>query len=335
MMKLDLDQASLFARIALAHVRREYPNKLDHVLQEAADALPPRVLHPVFYGSYDWHSCVHGYWLLLRLLRTFPQIPEAAAIRSLADEMLVPEKVAGELAYLQRPSSLGFERPYGWAWLLKLHAESASHGNQRWASALQPMADLLAVRFRNYLPKLTYPIRTGTHLNTAFAIVLALDWADRFDASLAASLRERAVAWFGNDRDAQAWEPCGDDFHSSVLVVALCMQRAVPETRFRGWFHALLPRLATGEPATLFKPATVSDRTDGKIAHLDGLNLSRAWCWRALVSSVEDRSLQALLEQAADRHLEASLPHVKGDYMGEHWLATYALLALQGDLASG
>jgi hypothetical protein len=332
MTQLDIDRASHFARIALGHVRRQYPNVLVHVLHGPADALPPRTLHPIFYGSFDWHSCVHGYWLLFRLLRSFPQLPEAAAIRSLADEMLVPEKVSGELAYLERPGSGGFERPYGWAWLLKLHAELARHEDQRWAHVLQPLASAFATRFRNHLPKLTYPIRTGTHFNTAFAIVLALDWADRFDAPLAALMRERAVDWFGGNRDAQAWEPSGDDFLSPVLVVALCMQRVLPDPAFRDWLQEFLPRLGANEPAVLFEPATVSDRGDGKIAHLDGLNISRAWCWQSIASVVSDRSLRARLEQAANHHLDASLPHVVGDYMGEHWLATFALLALQGDL---
>lgn len=332
MMQLDLHQASHFARIALGHVQREYPNILVHVLHEPADALPPRALHPIFYGSFDWHSCVHGYWLLFRLLRTFPELPEAAAIRALGDSMLVREKVHGELAYLQRPGSSGFERPYGWAWLLKLHTELSLHSEQRWAKALQPLAYAFATRFRDHLPKLTYPIRTGTHFNTAFAIVLALDWADRFDAPLAALMRERAAVWYGGDRDAPAWEPGGDDFLSPTLMIALCMQRVFPDGVYREWFERFLPRLDASEPAVLFEPAVVSDRSDGKIAHLDGLNISRAWCWRSIASTVHSALLRTRLERTAERHLQASLPHIAGDYMGEHWLATFALLALQGDL---
>lgn len=331
MTHISTTTASHFARIALSHIRREYPNLLMHVLQGPEDALPPRELHPIFYGSFDWHSCVHGYWLLMRLLRTHPDLPEAAQIRALADEMLVPEKVDGELAYLERPGTAGFERPYGWAWLLKLHAELAQHDNRSWAEALEPLARAFARRFHEHLPKLTYPIRVGTHFNTAFAIVLALDWADRFDAPLATLMRTRARDWFEGDRNIQAWEPGGDEFLSPTLMAALCMARVLPLPEFRAWFARFFPQLEAGEPATLFVPATVSDRSDGKIAHLDGLNLSRAWCWRSLAAAVDNAALSARLEDAAVQHLGASLPHVAGDYMGEHWLATFALLAEEGD----
>ncbi len=326
---IETATASNFARIALGHVRREYPYKLDHVLTGDADALPPRALHPIFHGSFDWHSCVHGYWLLARLLRLHPDLPEAAAIRALFDEMLVPEKAAGELAYLDRPHSTGFERPYGWGWLLKLHAELARH-DAPWAEALEPLAHAFAARFMIYLPKLTYPIRVGTHFNTAFALVLALDWAEGRDPALARLIRERAPAWFAADRDCQAWEPGGDEFLSSALTEALLMRRTLDRDAFVAWFTAFLPRLSSSEPRSLFDPAFVSDRSDGKIAHLDGLNLSRAWCWRAIAADLPDAARAAALDAAA-RHLDASLPHVAGDYMGEHWLATFALLAMAGD----
>jgi Protein of unknown function (DUF2891) len=309
--------AACFARIALGHVRNEYPHKLDHVLSAAQDARAPSDLHPVFYGSFDWHSCVHGYWLLLTIRRLFPDLEESAGITSLANEMLTPDKLGVELAYLSRPYSAGFERPYGWAWLLALHREAARHRGTGWAKALAPLACAFAERFRAYLPKLTYPIRTGTHFNTAFALILALEWAEAMDADLAALIRTRANDYFGSDRDCPAWEPGGDEFLSSALVEALCMRRTLPQAGFRSWFEAYLPRLRQAEPKTLFTPAFVSDRSDGKIAHLDGFNLSRAWCWRALGRP-----------ELAENHLEASLPHVAGDYMGEHWLATFALLAL-------
>jgi hypothetical protein len=248
-------------------------------------------------------------------------------VTELADEMLTPAKVAGELAYLDRAYTGGFERPYGWAWLLALHAEAVLQDRQDWAEALEPLALAFAERFMGYLPKLTYPIRTGTHFNTAFALIFVLEWAEDRHPPLAALLRQRAADWFGEDRDCSGWEPGGDDFLSSALVEALCMRRVLGPEPFRIWFGGFLPRLAAGEPRSLFRPAIVSDRADGKIAHLDGFNLTRAWCWRGLADAL-DPNLAKVARETADAHLAASLPHVSGDYMGEHWLATFALLAL-------
>jgi hypothetical protein len=314
--KLDAEMASRFAGIALGHVTKEYPHKLDHVLASDADAQSPRVLHPVFYGSFDWHSSVHQPWTLLTLRRLFPNMPQAADIAALADASFTPEKLAIEIAYLDRPLAGGFERPYGWAWLLYLHLEASRH-DQPWAEELKPLARAFADRLRHYLAILTYPIRVGTHFNTAFALILSLEWAGQYDVPLAELIRDRARHWFGADRDCQAWEPGGDEFLSSALVEALCMARVLPPAELEDWFAGFLPRLADRAPATLFTPAVVSDRSDGKIAHLDGLNLSRSWCWRALG-----------YPQHAEVHLTAAMPHVSGDYMGEHWLASFALLAL-------
>ncbi len=313
------------ARIALGHVAKEYPHKLDHVLTSDADALSPRVLHPIFFGSFDWHSCVHGWWTLLTLRRMFPQIKQASAIAELADSTFTREKVAVELAYLDLPSSRGFERPYGWAWLLQLHLEATRHEEQ-WATELEPLARAFAKRLSAYLPVLTYPIRVGTHFNTAFALVLSLEWAEQFDGLLAELIRVRALHWFGKDRDCQAWEPGGDEFLSSALIEALCMSRTYPAD-FSAWFGHFLPGFAQRQPATLFEAAIVSDRSDGKIAHLDGVNLSRSWCFRSIAPLLPGTE-QGVANAAADEHLAASLPHISGDYMGEHWLATFALLAL-------
>ena len=310
-MRLDATLSTRMAQIALGHVAKEYPHKLDHVMESDADALPPRELHPIFFGSFDWHSCVHGWWSLLTLHRLCPN----SEIAKLADATFTPQKVAAELTYLDRPSSRGFERPYGWGWLLYLHLEAGRHA-QGWAEALEPLARAFANRLRDYLAILTYPIRVGTHFNTAFALILALEWADALDAGLAHMIRESSLHWFGADRDCQAWEPGGDEFLSPALIEALCMARAHPGL-FPIWFERFLPRLRAREPATLFTPAIVSDRTDGKIAHLDGLNLSRAWCWRELG-----------YPEHADTHLAAAMPHLSGDYMGEHWLQSFALLAL-------
>ncbi len=320
------ETASRFAQAALGHVVREYPNKLDHVMAGDADALGPRALHPIFYGSFDWHSCVHGYWTLATLLRLHPGLPEAPAIRALLDDAFTPEKVAAEVAYLARPESRGFERPYGWAWLLKLQAELLAH-DAPWAATMQPLADAFVARYRAFLPIADYPIRAGVHSNTAFALALAADYADATgDADFRALLAAKAVAWYGDDRACQAWEPSGDDFLSPALVEALAMRRLLPEG-FAAWFAAFLPDLADRRPATLFAPPSVSDRTDGKIAHLDGLSLSRAWCWRAVAKDTPP-AVAAVALEAADLHLTTALPHVTGDYMGEHWLASFALLAM-------
>ena len=321
--------ASSFARIALGHVTREYPNKLDHVLEGPADARGPRDLHPIFYGSFDWHSCVHGYWLLASLLRREPGIPEAPAIRALFDGAFTAANVAGEVGYLARPSSRGFERPYGWGWLLKLQAELMAH-DAPWAAVHQPLAEAFADRFKDFLPKAHYPIRTGVHSSTAFAVALAQDYAVAAgDTALSGLFAEKVRAWYLADRDAPAWEPSGDEFLSATLMEAECLRRLLPPEDFAPWFKAFLPRAAQRQPATLFTPAVVTDRTDGKIAHLDGLNFSRAWCWRELAATLPpDDPLSAVAEATAQEHMAASLPHVAGDYMGEHWLASFALLAL-------
>ena len=324
--KLSAELAETFARIALGHVTREYPHKLDHVLVCDSDALSPRTLHPIFYGSFDWHSCVHGWWTLLTLRRLFPDIESAAAIDALASDSFTADKVAAELAYLNRPLSRGFERPYGWAWLLALHLEASRHEARDWGHQLEPLARAFAQRLRDYVEILTYPIRVGTHFNSAFALILSLEWAQANDGDLADGIRQRTIGWFDKDRDCQAWEPGGDEFLSSALTEALCMARAHP-ARFPEWFGGFLPRLADREPASLFEPAIVSDRSDGKIAHLDGLNLSRAWCWRGIAPLLTEPERSTALA-AADDHLSVAMPHIAGDYMGEHWLATFALLAL-------
>lgn len=330
---LTPDLASRFARLALAHVEREYPNKPDHVMNGAPDVRSPRELHPLFFGSFDWHSCVHGYWLLATLLRRFPDIDSAAEIRELFERRLNAEHVAGEVAYLAQPSRAGFERPCGWAWLLMLSAELHRHRDEvgrRQYGALKPLAHAFVERFTEFLPKATYPIRVGTHHNSTFAIALALEYAREIDDKrFRRLLGGRAASWFAKDEDCQAWEPGGDDFLSSALMEAECMRRSLEVAEFNAWLDHFLPRLAAREPATLFVPATVSDRSDGKIAHLDGLNLSRAWCWRSIARSLPQGDVRrALALETAEQHIGASLPHIAGDYAGEHWLATLALLAL-------
>ncbi|MBL8875259.1 MAG: DUF2891 domain-containing protein [Phycisphaerae bacterium] len=330
-----------FVAVVLSHAQREYPNKLDHVMNSAAEVKGPRELHPIFYGSFDWHSCVHGHWLLVRGLRLYPALAQAAEIRQILDSLYTEENVAKETAYLAQQLRGTFERPYGWAWLLKLAAElrapcvegvgkATIESLLKWERALSPLTDAFVGRFMAFLPKATYPIRVGTHHNTAFAIALSLDYARGVnDRALADALTAKARQWYGNDVNYPAWEPDGSDFQSPGLVEAECMRRVLPREEFVAWFGRFLPKLAEQQPKTLFTPALVSDRTDGQITHLDGLNLSRAWCWRAIATALPaEDARRTLAEGAYQKHLEAALPHVTGDYMGEHWLATFAMLAL-------
>jgi len=322
-MKPTRELASHFAKTALGHVTREWPNKMDHVLTGPEDIKGPRELHPIFYGSFDWHSCVHSHWLLAKLLRLFPDLPEGGEIRALLDDQFTPAKVAGEVAYLARPSARGFERPYGWAWLLKLQSELVRH-DAPWAAAMKPLADAFVQRFRDYLPLAIYPTRAGVHSNTAFALILARDYAKAAgNADFAALLADKARDWYGDDRNVTVREPSQSDFLSPTLVVAACMKGVMSGNEFAQWLGDYLASL----PDALLTPATVTDRSDGQIAHLDGLNLSRAWCWR-LVADALDGPARAQVDKAVAALLKSALDHVAGDYMGEHWLASFALLAL-------
>lgn len=331
---LTRELASKFANLALAHLTREYPNKLTHSLAGPEDVKSPRALHPIFYGSYDWHSCVHGYWLVLHLIERFPDLPEAARIVAVVDEHFTAANVAGERAYLDLPHNLGFERPYGWAWLLALSAQLHSlklSDAARWAKTFAPLTQVFVERFQTFLPKATYPLRVGTHFNMAFALALTLDFARQTSHSqLEALIVSTAERWFLHDVGCQAWEPAGDEFLSPSLMEAELMRRVLPPAQFVDWFGRFLPDLGAKKPATLFEPVTVTDRTDGKIAHLDGLNLSRAWCQRSLARALPAQDIRrAVLFDSAERHLQSALPHVAGDYMGEHWLGTFATLALE------
>jgi hypothetical protein len=321
---LDQATAGRFAALTLGHLTREWPYKLDQTLGGPGDLALPQTLHPIFHGSYDWHSCVHGWWQVMRLARLFPAMPAAAAVEALADRMLVAERAAGELAYLARPTTGSFERPYGWGWLLALHDELALRPDHGWAAAIEPLARAFAARFADYLPKLVYPVRSGKHDCTAFALVHALRWARTHDAALATLIEARAREWFGADRDCRPWEPSGEDFLSATLCEAVLM-RDVLGASFEGWLSDFLPDPFGAAAACLQAPALVSDRSDGRLAHLDGVNLSRAWGWRSIADALPD---PVRARSIADAHLAAALPHLADDYMGEHWLATFALLAL-------
>jgi hypothetical protein len=331
--------ADRFAALALKCVRQEYPNKPDHVLNGEGEVLAPRAMHPAFYGCFDWHSSVHGHWMLVNLLRHHPRMAHAAGIRAVLDENLAPERIAAEVAYLGQDNRRSFERTYGWAWLLKLAAELRTWEDPdaaRWGRALQPLAEAFATRFQAFLPRQTYPIRTGVHPNTAFSLDLALDYARATgDKTFEALIVARSRTWFGRDRQGPlVWEPGGEDFLSPCLEEAALMARVLPRPAFQRWLHAFLPNL----PGALV-PAVVSDRTDPKIVHLDGLNLSRARALRVIAAALAPGDLRrAALNRLADRHLRVSLPHLSsGSYEGEHWLATFAVRALQarGPAGSG
>jgi hypothetical protein len=335
MQSLSLERATTFAGIALANVVREFPNKLDHVMGAVEDVRRPRDLHPVFYGSFDWHSCVHMHWLLARVRRLHPGLPQRGAIDGMFDAHFTLDNTAAECAYAARPAARGFERAYGWAWLLELVTElrrDDDAGSRRWAATLEPLADAFVRRYLDYLPRQHLPLRAGVHSNSAFGLVFALDHARAVgNVALEALCSERAHSWFAADRDAPAvWEPSGADFLSPALIEAELMRRVLPPQEFAAWLDGFLPGLGTREPDTLFTPAEVSDRTDPFIVHLDGLNLSRAWCLRGIASSLaESDRRSAILRNAAAVHLTAGMSGlVGGNYMGEHWLATFATLAL-------
>jgi hypothetical protein len=338
---LTPEAAGAFARLALKGVVREYPNKPEHVLGRADDARTPKALHPAFYGSYDWHSAVHGHWLLVKVVRTHPDLPEAKQARAVLDAHLTAANLKAEADYFARPESKSFERPYGWTWLLKLQAEL--HGwddpdAKRWASNLRPLAGLIAEKYVTYYPKQTYPTRVGTHANTAFGLGFAHDYAVAVgDTRLRGLVEERAKAYFFADADyPAAWEPGGADFLSAALTEADLMRRVLPRDEFRAWFGKFLPGVAKGQPARLLTPATVTDRSDPQLVHLDGLNLSRAWCMRSVAAALpEGDPARPVLTAAAGRHAAAALPHVaSGDFAGEHWLASFAVLLLATPIPS-
>ncbi len=333
---LTLTLAGRFADMALRCIGREYPYQPGHVITGPDDIATPRALHPAFYGCFDWHSAVHGHWLLVSLLRRTPDLPGADAIRAALAANLAEANLAAEAAYLGAPGRAGFERTYGWAWLLQL-AEALHDWDdpdgRRWSAALAPLVEVIVARYLDFLPRQTYPIRVGTHANTAFGLAFALDYARATGhAALHDLAIQRALDYYAADRDCPAgWEPGGNDFFSPCLAEADLMRRVLGAQAFPGWLERFLPGLAAGKPACLLAPATVTDRSDGQLAHLDGLNLSRAWHMGAVAAALpSDDPRRRVLAASAEQHLEAGLVGVAaGDYMGEHWLATFALCALE------
>jgi hypothetical protein len=328
---LSIQQASDFARQGLHNVCREYPHLLTHVLNSPEDAHTPRQLHPAFFGSYDWHSSVHQHCMLARLARLFPDLPERPEIDRVLREHLSGENMILEAAYFEAPGRNFFERPYGWAWLLKL-AEELLRYDINLARNLDPLVAVVRAGLLAYLPALTHPVRHGVHNNTAFAVKLTLDYARTADdQQLKLFCTSRMAYWFGHDIDYGArWEPSGEDFLSPALTEAEVMAAVLPADNFSRWLSRFLPNLHTGEPIKLFTPVRVSNPSDPKIAHLIGLNLNRAWCWRRIgLGLAESDPRQNRAREAAVRHLEAALPMIDvTDFNRAHWLASFAVYAL-------
>jgi hypothetical protein len=329
---MSLAEASTFARLALKGIQKEYPSKPADVLNDDADVKRPRLMHPAFYGSYDWHSAVHGHWMLVRLLRLFPELPEKEEVRSVLAAHLNGKNLQTEVDYFAKPNRQSFERTYGWAWLLKLAEELHiwnDPASKEWAGNLRPLTNKIVGLYRRFLPKQTYPIRSGVHPNTAFGLAFALDYARAVrHESLRQLIEDRSRSYFANDTGVPAaWEPDGADFFSPSLMEADLMRRVLSPKEFQDWFHRFLPDLARGEPKRLLTPATVTDRSDPQLVHLDGLNLSRAWCMRAIAGDLpQDDPARKVLAESAARHAEVALRHVaSGDYAGEHWLASFAV----------
>jgi hypothetical protein len=334
---LDAAAASRFADLALACVHLEYPNKIAQVMQSDADAKPPRQLTPAFYGCFDWHSSVHGHWLLARLAKQFPDSEFAARARTALAQSLTPANIAAEVEYLRGPGRASFERPYGLAWLLQLVAELEAWDDpqaREWRAALAPLEQESARRLTDWLPKLHYPIRVGEHGQTGFAFGLVSDWAAATsNAAMTALLRERAMAYYAKDRNCPlAYEPSGEDFLSPCLGEADFMRRILPPREYSRWLTAFLPGIPTNGRADWLEPGVVTDRSDPKLAHIDGLNLSRAWMLEGIGSGLpsNDRRRASLLA-AARAHAQASLPAVTGEhYEGGHWLGTFAVYLTTG-----
>jgi hypothetical protein len=322
--------ATHFANLALDCIQREYPNKLSQVLQDKESLKEPSELHPAFYGCYDWHSSVHGHWMLVRLLKQFPDLPEGEEIRAKLNENLSSDNIQGEVRSLAKASK-SWERTYGWAWLLKLSEELLAWDDEdgrKWSANLQPLSSSIVLRYLEFLPLQTYPVRTGVHPNTAFGLSFAYDYAlkSKHDA-LKKMIEQRARDYYMNDSDCPAeWEPSGEDFLSACLEEANLMRRVLPKDEFSRWFAKFMPRQKL---EALQTPAIVSDRSDPKLVHLDGVNLSRAWCMYGIIPRLKSVGSRAMLTKAAASHLMVTIPNIASEhYVGTHWLASFAVFAL-------
>ncbi|MBX3254357.1 MAG: DUF2891 domain-containing protein [Chitinophagaceae bacterium] len=331
--ELTAEGASLLAALPLKCIDQEYPNKTSHTSASDSDhIMTPRQQHPAFYGCFDWHSCVHGHWMMIKLLKKFPDLPEATAIRKAINQTITTTNIATEVQYFEAPLAKAWERTYGWAWLLKLDAELLNWNDEdgrRWQAALQPLTRLVVQRWMDFIPKQTYPNRTGVHPNTAFGLVFALDYARAANIPAFENLIvEHAKRLYANDQNIPAlWEPDGADFLSPALEEADLMRRILSKQEFLKWFQQFI---TPGGINHLTNLPVVSDRTDYQIVHLDGLCFSRSWCMKGLANTLPaSHPARKLLMRSSVKHLAEALPHVvSGNYGGEHWLASFVVYAL-------
>ena len=333
--RLTNEQVENFARLTIANIHKQYPNKTGDVLAGPEAVKSPKELHPAFYGCFDWHSSVHGHWMLVRLLKGYPNHPIANEIRRNVAMNLTEEKLAAELEYFSADEHKSFERTYGWAWYLKLVAELEQWDDEQgqlWREHLRPLEELLVKRTVDYLPVLSWPIRTGVHADSGFGLAWILDYARVMEnQDLENSIVARAKDFYADDTDYPTqYEPSGQDFFSSCLNEADLMRRVLNKDEFKAWFDTYLPTLAEGDGGNLLTPVTVSDVTDGYIVHLAGLNLSRAWCLEGIAASLPRGDQRvALLRESAQAHADKGFGYVfSGSYEGEHWLATFAVYLL-------
>lgn len=331
--ELTVKGASHLASLPLKCIGQEFPNKTSHTSNSDSDhVLTPQQLHPAFYGCFDWHSSVHGHWMLVRLLKLFPSMPEAGNVRNALNKTITKENMLKEVNYFSLPLTSSWERTYGWAWILKLDEELYTWNDadaKRWREALQPLTQKIVQLWTTFLPKQTYPNRTGVHPNTAFGLVFALDYARaEKNSGFEKAIIESAKRMYGKDKNVPAsWEPNGADFLSPSLEEADLMRRVLPAKEFAGWFNQFITTQSLKHLTIL---PVVSDRTDLQIVHLDGLSFSRSWCMKGLASilPVTD-SRRKMLLRSSIQHLSVALPHVvSGEYGGEHWLASFAVYAL-------
>ncbi len=326
---LNLEQASGLASMPLKCINQEFPNKLGQTLKDENDLGTPQELHPAFYGCFDWHSALHGHWTLVKLLKMFPEMENSEAIISKLETNISKENILKELDYFQRPTEKSYERTYGWSWLLKLADELHSWDHpaaKRMSENLEPLTEYIVQKYLEFLPKLTYPIRVGEHTNTAFGLVFPYDYAILTqNDTLKNMIESRASAYYLNDQNCPlSWEPSGFDFISPCLEEANLMRRILSKAEFDQWIQKFLPGIEN--PGFKLAPAEVSDRSDGKLVHLDGLNFSRAWCLKGIAQNNEHLKH---LENIANQHIQHSLNNVVGDaYEGGHWLASFAVAAL-------
>lgn len=327
--KLTLEEANRLSKLPLTCMNTEYPNKLGQTLGSSEDLKTPKILHPAFYGCFDWHSSVHGHWSLVSLLKQFPEIENSNQIREQLSNNITKENIVREIEYFNGKHNKIYERTYGWAWLLKL-AEELHTWNDPLAreleSNLQPLTDLIIERYIEFLPKLNYPIRVGEHPNTAFGLTFAWDYAKTVgNEKLKIAIEQRAKDFYLNDVSCPiSWEPGGYDFLSPCLEEAAIMLRVLPDKEYKKWLALFLPELITKDYQ--LKPGIVSDRTDGKLVHLDGVNFSRAWCLNEIANKYKE---YAHLKRIASKHINYSLPSIVDDnYEGGHWLGSFAIYAL-------